>query len=238
MAMRIFIADDDAGMRLVLRRLLEGTDGVELIGEAGDGAEALRACLELRPDAVFFEVEMPGLSGVEAARELRAALPDTAILFVTAHGEYMPEAFELYADDYLVKPFKADRVRQTLRRLQRRAEKRRAAPGGSLLLHGREEMRFVPIREIILVSRSERTTRIVTAEEVYTTSEPLSALWARLEPCGFLRSHRAFIINPAKVTRVLPYGRWSYTLRFRGTQEEALITKEKLDELESTLTQD
>lgn len=235
MALSVLISDDDAGMRLVLRKIIEGIDGFGIAGEAADGGEAVRRCSELKPDVVFIDVEMPVISGIEAAKSISELLPETAIIFITAHSEYMPDAFEVYATDYLLKPFKSDRVRQTLRRLQKKLAKSRAASSPAIMIRSKESIDFVPVKDILLVYREDRTTFITTRDDTYTTSDSLNELWTKLDEGGFLRSHRAYIINISAVTRVYPYGRWTYIVKLKGTEKDALITHEKLDELEALM---
>ncbi|NLT15284.1 MAG: response regulator transcription factor [Clostridiales bacterium] len=235
MTLKVFIADDDAGMRLVLRNIIESTEDMELIGEAADGGEAVRRCVELKPDVVFIDVEMPGITGVEASKQIRALLPDCALVFVTAHSEYMQDAFEFYAFDYLVKPFKTDRVRQTLRRIQKASLKEKVLPAPALMIKNRDAISFVPIKDIILIYIEGRTTYIVTPDASYATSESLSDIARKLDDATFFRCHRAYIVNITAVTKVYPYGRWTYLVKLKGTDKDALITHEKLEKLQSIL---
>ena len=118
--LRVLIADDDAGMRAVMRKIVSKVDGFELSGEAGDGKTTLELTEKLKPNVVFLDVEMPEMSGVECARAIQDMDPSIIIIFATAHDTYMGDAFEVYAFDYLVKPFKVDRVIQTLQRARDR----------------------------------------------------------------------------------------------------------------------
>jgi len=235
MDLKIFIADDDAGMRLVLRKIIESMEGVRCIGEAVDGAEAVRLCAELKPDMVFLDVEMPIKTGIEAAKEIVLDLPDVVLVFCTAHSEYMPDAFEHYAADYLLKPFKTDRVRQTIRRISRSKAKLKTVPAKTIMLKSRDGMTFLPVSEILLIFREGRLTYIETTDASHTTSESLNDLWKRLEGGDFFRCHRAYIINISAITKVHPYGRWTYLVSLKGTEKTALITQEKLDELQEIL---
>jgi len=235
MNLGVLIADDDAGMRVVLRKIIENMEGVRLIGEAADGAEAVRLCAELKPDLIFLDVRMPVMDGAQAAKEISVILPDAALVFCTAHSEYMPDAFELYAADYLLKPFKTDRVRQTIRRVYETKVRSRVVPARTILIKNREGMTFVPVNGIILIYRENRLTYIETAEASYTTSESLNDLWGKLEGGDFYRSHRAFIINVPAISKVHPYGRWTYVVTLRGTKKTALITHEKLEDLQEYL---
>jgi two-component system LytT family response regulator len=235
MKLKVFVADDDAGMRLVLRSIIESTEGTELVGEAADGSDAVRRCADLKPDVVFLDVEMPGISGVDAAKQIAALLPECALVFATAHSEYMPDAFEFYAFDYLVKPFRTDRVRQTLRRLQKSRLNEKTIPAQALMIKNRDGISFVPVKEIILIYIEGKTTTIITPDASYTTGDSLNDLARKLDETVFFRCHRAYIINITAVTKVYPYGRWTYLIKLRGTDKDALITHEKLEKLQSIL---
>ncbi len=234
MAVRILIADDDAGMRLALRSIIESMDGFTVAGEAETGARAVVLAAELRPDIVFLDVEMPEMSGTDAAAAISAALPDVIEIFATAHSEYMPAAFEVYAFDYIVKPFSSDRVRQTLRRAEK-ALRTRSDDDTSLLIRGRDSISFIPLSSVIIVYREKRETRIVTAEETFSTASSLAELWQKLEGHGFIRTHRAYIVRASAITRLYPYGRWTYSAALRGCDENALVTHDKLEELQQFL---
>lgn len=114
----VVLADDDEGMRLVMRKLLERSGGFALRGEARDGKELLELVQRHRPQLVLLDVEMPEMSGVECARVIQDTDPATILIFATAHDQYMGDAFSVYAFDYLLKPFKVDRALQTLERVK------------------------------------------------------------------------------------------------------------------------
>ena len=150
----------------------------------------------------------------------------------------MHEAFEVYAADYLIKPFKTERVRQTLRRLHKEKltkVKSATAPARTIMLKSRDGMTFLPVKDLIMIYRQDRLTYIETAEGSHTTSESLNSLWTKLEGGDFFRCHRAYIISIPAIANVTAYGRWTYTVSLRGTKKTALITNEKLEELQETL---
>jgi DNA-binding LytR/AlgR family response regulator len=127
---RAVVADDERLLREQLKsRLAQVWPDLEICGEARDGQEAIDRAEELRPDVMFLDIRMPGLTGIEAAREI-VTLPSWAgeIVFVTAYDEYAVAAFEHGAIDYLLKPVEADRLAQTVQRLQARLAAKAATP--------------------------------------------------------------------------------------------------------------
>ena len=242
--LRVLIADDDMGMRTIMRKIVERVEDFVLVAEAGDGKTALELVEKLKPDVVFLDVEMPEMTGVECARAIQDLDPNIAIIFATAHDSYMGEAFEVYAFDYLIKPFKVERVIQTLERarerLASRAGRNSAAPAvkpralsGRMMLRHRDGVTFVDLQDILLIQREERTTVLYTAEnERYVTNDTLSEMEERLPADVFFRCHKSYIINLNHIKDITPYGRWTYVVRLEGTQHDALITHEKYEELE------
>jgi len=123
----IITADDDPGMRLIMKKLVEKAEGYVHMGEAADGSALVELYESTKPDVVLMDVEMPGMTGIECARRIQDMDPHTAIVFATAHEEYMKSAFEVYAFDYLVKPFKAERALNTLSLIRERFSMREDA---------------------------------------------------------------------------------------------------------------
>lgn len=241
MGLKVFICDDDAGMRLVLRKAVEKIEGFDIVGEAEDGDSAIPLINELRPDIVFIDVEMPKISGIECAQKIIDIDPKIIIIFATAHAEYMSDAFSLYAFDYLVKPFKIERIYQTLGRIkaikdvqQEKAIRKviRQDKGlEKILLKNKEGISLVDMSDIIIIQREERSTVIYTKDSSYTTSESLSEIEERLNKTLFFRSHKSYIINLAMINKIFPYGRWTYIVKLKGTDKDALLTHDKYEEI-------
>ena len=241
--MNVLIADDEPGMRLILRKKIEKTEGFSLVGEAENGEEAVSLFQQLQPQVVFLDVDMPLKNGIECARIIQDMNPAAIIIFATAHEEYRQEAFEVYAFDYLVKPFNLERLEQTLDRIlktQRPAEsKPLPKPAtvkpveGRLMLKHKDGIAFVDQQEILLVQREDRATVIYTEDgQRYQLSETLSETEARLDPAIFFRCHKSYIINLRRIRNITPYGRWTYVVQLEKTDHDALITYQKYEELE------
>ena len=242
---RIAIADDDAGMRMVVRKLIERADDYALVGEAENGEELLALFEKARPEVVFMDVEMPGMSGVECARLIQDKNPKTIMVFVTAHEEYMADAFEVYAFDYLLKPFRLERAMHTLDLIRQRLREsagaqdapqkpvRFNAPARIMLRH-REGVSFVDLNDILLVQREERATVVYVADGGrFVTGATLGEREKRLSKGMFFRTHKSYIVNINHIESISPYGRWTYIVKLRGTKQDALITHERFEELQT-----
>lgn len=240
---RILIADDDPGMRAVMRRLAEKAEGYALVGEAENGERLIELYEETRPDVVLMDVEMPGMTGIECAKIIQDRNPRTVLVFATAHEQYMRSAFEVYAFDYLVKPFRLERAMNTLSLIRDRltAQPPRPEPvrpassaaAGRLMLKHREGLSFIDIPSILLIQREDRASVLYLADGGrYVTSDPLSELEERLPDSMFFRSHKSYIVNLNYIDSISPYGRWTYIIKLRGTDRDALITHERFEALE------
>ena len=194
---------------------------------------------------VFLDICMAGTNGIETARRLRQADPEVLIVFVTSSPEYVWDAFPVHPFDYLLKPFKKERVMQTLERAKKRIRHQTAGEtplpvhptphpvSGRLMLHHKDGVSFLNVSDIVLVQREDRTTVFYTASgERYVTSDSLSDTEARLDSSIFFRCHKSYIINLNHIKNITPYGRWTYIVHLQGTEQDALITHEKYEEME------
>ena len=245
---RVVIADDEDGMRMILRKMIAKAGGFTLCGEANNGPDLLRLVEEFKPQVCFLDVEMPGMTGLECAKSIQDTDPRTILVFATAHDDYMAQAFEVYAFDYMVKPFRLERVMKTLERIRTvvgdRAQGQRretlpapraaaAAASGRIMIHHKEGVNFVNQADVLLVQRENRSTVLyATQGRRFETSEALGDVEARLDPKIFFRCHKSYIINLGAVDSITPYGRWTYVVHLTGTDQDALITHDKYEELE------
>ena len=236
---RVVIADDQEGMRLILRKMIEKAEGFTLCAEADNGTDVLGLVEKHKPHVCFLDVEMPGMTGIECAKAIQDTDPHTMIIFATAH------------DDYMVKPFKIERVMKTMERIRQvmnmrcgqgsvpaqtpvaAIKARSAASAGRIMLRHKDGVNFVSQSDILLVQRENRSTVLYATEgRRFETSEALGDVQERLDPQMFFRCHKSYIINLNVIDSITPYGRWTYVVHLVGTSQDALITHEKFEELE------
>ena len=236
---KVMIIEDEPQIRKLLCKIVEKQDGFEVVAEAGDFATAVTEYTKYRADVVFADIDLNGESGLECVKVLLVLNPKLKVVFATAHSEYMANAFEIYAFDYIVKPFNVERVSKTLARIRdnsMEADSKETAEHleqhkEKLLIKGKEQISFVDKSEIIVIERVESATHIVTRDETYRTSIGLGEIEEKLSPNDFMRCHKSYIINLSMISKIEPYGRWTYIVKFKGIEETALITAQNYEEL-------
>lgn len=224
---RLLLADDEPPARRLLREYLSGIQDVELIAEAENGAEAVAAINDLKPDAVILDVEMPEWTGFEVLERLESV---PHVIFSTAYNQFAVQAFEENAVDYLLKPYSRDRFTRTIVRLQDRMNTASASvvhletlsrlltsfPSGQASgqvpsnqapltrLMVRSGSRIIPITaaDIVWIEAAEDYALLHTPQGKFTASTGIGDLEKRLDNQVFMRVHRSAIINVQYIKHV------------------------------------
>jgi two-component system, LytTR family, response regulator len=228
--MRVLIADDERLARQRLLSLLEKEDDVQVVGECSDGAAAAEM-LKSRPvDVAFLDIEMPGQSGLEALG-VSASSTQPLVVFITAFEQYAVRAFEANAFDYLLKPYREERLRNTLSRLRGHLAllNKQSAPAARET--SSNDVERIPIKSngrIILLKTDEidwieaehNYVRLHTRGITHLIRETMSALEAKLSARRFRRIHRSTIVNVERIKEIQPW--------FRGDAIVVLDNGQKL----------
>ena len=241
MSLRVLVVDDEQHARAELCFQLEQLGDAEVIGQAGNGLEALAAIDRLDPDLVFLDVQMPGLDGFEVARRLLDRGEDApGLIFVTAYDQHAIAAFDVNAVDYLLKPVDGARLEQALHRARKRLGNDRPSGAGPIndqlerivrLMADREVRReqvavkvgerfmLVQADEIIFASLADESITIVTGQVSGTSNyRTLDDLQARLDPAVFWRVHRSHLVNINKIKEIVPWFSRNYILRMKDAR--------------------
>ena len=199
MKLRVVIVDDEPPARRRLATLVDRTELAEVVGVAGDPIEAAALIERLDPDVALLDVRMPGGTGVELARRLGAR---PIIVFTTAYGEHAVDAFDAAAVDYLLKPIDPDKLARALDR----ATARLAAigPGNEPRITTRsgDAVRVFAARQIARFTARDKYTAFVVDGVEHLLEEALASLEERLAPWGFVRVHRAELVQSARIRAV------------------------------------
>jgi len=233
------VVDDEQLAREEVCFLLGEVPGVEVVGQAADGVEALQVIEAETPDLVMLDVQMPGLTGFEVARRLFEAGIESQLVFVTAYDRHAIQAFDVNAVDYLLKPVEAERLNTAVERVRRRlaSERGPAKPAiGELdrllqLLSQRQEHReqlAVKISDRFLLIQADEVVHASVENDVITvvtnslsgTSNyrTLDELQARLDPAVFWRVHRSHLVNINKIKEIVPWFSRNYILKMKDAK--------------------
>ena len=195
---------------------------------------------DLAPQVVFLDVAMPGKDGLDAAREICDFNPKTTLIFATAYENFTHQAFEVYAFDYLIKPYKIARIRKTMERIRSNLTKAEQAENATnnplqtskILIKEEGKKIFVNVSDIIFLTREGRFIVIHTTRGEFKTTETLEALEQKLSEYSFFRSHRGFIINLNMVKEIQPWGRKTCKVILNNTEESVIMTKARVRDME------
>jgi two-component system LytT family response regulator len=222
--MRLLIVDDEKPARDKLRRMLALIPSVTAVDEAVDGVDALERIAELKPDAVFLDIQMPEVSGLDVAASLPSPAP--LLVFATAYDEYAIRAFDANAVDYLLKPYDEERLRRAVERLEARlASRTPAAQTGlavrQLLVNERGATRIVRTEEILWLETADNYVMLHTAQGSPMLRQTLSALLDSLG-ADFIRVHRRAAVRRGAVQRVEADAKGDGTVLLHGSASAPL----------------
>lgn len=201
MRLRALIVDDEAPARGELRYLLASHPAVEVVGEAANSHEALELAASVDYDVVFLDVEMPGLSGLEAARLVHDRPGRPELVFVTAHARYAVAAFAVEALDYLLKPVEPARLARVVERLAA-ARPSAAPPVEKIPVVGAGGTGLVDYDAVHFLQADGDYTRVHTYDRSFLCTLSLRELQRLLPTSRFARVHRSYVVNLGKVVSV------------------------------------
>jgi DNA-binding LytR/AlgR family response regulator len=232
------IAEDEEPQRTELRGMLT-TLWPELIvvAECENGINALDAWTSKKPDVAFLDIRMPGLGGLEVARQAESP---AQVVFITAHDEFAVKAFDAGAIDYLLKPIRTDRLTETVARLRSRqsatqvdltalidslaSRLTRAETITWITASVGDTVRMIPIEDVVLFQSEEKYTRVATATDSSFIRTPLKDLMPKLDPEVFWRIHRNAIVRVSAIRQVKPDGDGRLLVWLHGIAEPLRVS--------------
>lgn len=211
------VADDEVLARQKLRQLLRNDEDVEIVGESATALETIELVRAANPELLFLDIHMPGMDGFDVMGALanQKDSPVPRVIFTTAYDQYAVRAFEVNAVDYLLKPFTLERLRSAIQRVREQTAARQpeTRPGNGakpaanfytnrIIFKSRGRILFLPVSDIRWIGAEGNYVRLCTASETHLLRETMARLEERLDPRGFLRVHRSFIVNLKYVKEV------------------------------------
>lgn len=238
MKVSALVVDDEQPAREELCYLLAQSGDVEVVGQAENGIAALGLLEDLEPDIVFLDVQMPGLTGFEVARQVASRPSPPHIVFVTAFDQYALDAFQVNAVDYLLKPVDPTRLEQALGRARRRLESSRAGTmspealaqivdmvaarqsrRSQIVVKVDDRILLVQADDLIYASLNEDEVTVVASQVTGTSNHrTLDELQAQLDSAVFWRVHRSYLVNINKIKEIVPWFSRNFILRMRDAK--------------------
>ncbi len=232
--MRVLIADDEPIAREILREHVEAIPSLEIAGEASTGTETLARIIDLKPDIVLLDLQMPGMDGLTVVRSLRGERRPL-IIFVTAFEKHALEAFDVDAVDYLLKPIRRERLERAIAK----AERQLKAGARAASVHERTQPAEPPRKivgrrgsnvylldpaEIVAFQAEGELVHIITTGQRYLSDHSLRVLETKLANLVFRRIHRGTIINTDHIRRISPLSSKRWLLKMSNGLE-AVVSK-------------
>ena len=212
---KVIIVDDEAPARALIKEFLQNHEDLVLLEECNNGVDAVKAINTFKPDLVFLDIQMPGLTGFEVLKRLEE-MPK--IIFSTAYDQYAFEAFEVHAVDYLLKPFKQERFDEAIQKLMQTSSNylsqiqtlvhslhEQEAYLINILVSVRNKLINIPTDQIVQIKAEGNYARLTTLDGAYLSSYGITKLEQKLNPQQFIRVHRSTIINITCVKEVYTY---------------------------------
>ncbi|QCX00941.1 response regulator [Aggregatimonas sangjinii] len=219
---KVLIVDDEKAGRTLIKEYLTDFPDLILLGEANNGVDAVKQINEFRPDLVFLDIQMPGMTGFDVLTHLQE-LPK--IIFSTAYDKYALQAFEVHAVDYLLKPYTKERFNKAIEKLGQGNEKLGSLTQSLLmekpdypervLVERSTKLITIAVSDILWVEAYGDYSKLHTASEILLSNYGISALEEKLNPASFLRVHRSSMVNLNRIKELHKYGK-SYDITMQN----------------------
>jgi DNA-binding LytR/AlgR family response regulator len=213
MVIRAIIVDDEEPAREEVSYLLSHFSEFEVIGEYENAFDALNAILTKQPDVVFFDVDMPGFSGIQLAESLKNTENAPLVVFITAYSEYAVKAFELNAADYLVKPIDPKRFAEMIGKIKERMESKES--GNVDFIIGEKESSLFLLKPqciIYFYIKNEKVFAKTKKGDMYCKGLTLQSAEEKLKDKNFFRIHKGYLVNVSEIQKVIPWFKGKYLI--------------------------
>ena len=239
--MKVFLIDDEPMALENLKYVISQFEGIDILGAYTDPLDALQRLEELKPDAIFLDIEMPQVNGFTVAEEMRRILPDISLVFITGFDEYAVKAFEVNAIDYVLKPVSKRRVERTIYRLMKgysgnrqdslekkddkvltpllkRYDKKIIAWKGDKIL-------LLNPSQVLYLCADEGNVCVITRDGSFKVRGTLGYWEKRLSQLDFFRCHRAFLVNIDKIETILPMFNNTYQIKLVNCPDNIPVSR-------------
>jgi len=238
-SIKTLIVDDELYSRDELKHLLKTYPTIQIVGEAESGETAIMKTLQLQPDVVFLDVEMPRMNGMATAKALMELKKVPLVVFATAYPQFAAEAFRYNAVDYLLKPYDEDQLKETIERIEKKFKQDKEhdsiKTSGKLAVEANGEILYLEPKDIFYLFRDDKLTKIIAKTGEYEIKTSLKELESKLSSFDFFRIHKSYLVNLEYVTKLIPWFNGAYQLQLEGRTEKLSLSRNYVKELRMRL---
>lgn len=231
---KVLVVDDVLAAGLFLKSILERVPGVEVAEVITDPLDVARQVDLHKAQVIFLDIDMPGLNGLDLARQLREKDEDLSLIFATAHSEYALEAFELYSYDYILKPFNEERIVKTMQRIKSRFDQSGLLEEEPIMFETEGQRILLKPKEITYIESLDHKIKVKTQHyHDLMIYKDLRSLEERLTSRGFFRCHRSYLVNTSYI-KMIDRIRYSYDIVL-NSGERIPLSRRHFTELKSRM---
>ena len=239
--MKSIIVEDEFPAREELKYFINNFSNIDILAEFDNGLDVLKFIQNNFVDVIFLDINIPQLDGMLLAKTISQFKDKPKIVFITAYKEHAVDAFELDAFDYVLKPYSDDRIKATLKKLEKAEIKNdeiiniNTTTLGNLTLWKDNKLVVVNIEEIYYCEARERETLVYTKDGQYIYKNSMVEFEKKLTSEKFFKTHRSYIVNVNKIKEIIPWFNSTYKLKLNGIENDIYVSRSKIKEFKKLM---
>lgn len=239
--MKSIIVEDEFPAREELKYFINNFSNIDILAEFDNGLDVLKFIQNNFVDVIFLDINIPQLDGMLLAKTINQFKYKPKIVFITAYKEHAVDAFELDAFDYVLKPYSDDRIKSTLKKLEKIEIKNdevintNTTTSGNLTLWKENKLVVVNIEEIYYCEARERETLVYTKDGQYIYKTSMTEFEKKLTSEKFFKTHRSYIVNINKIKEIIPWFNSTYKLKLSGIENDIYVSRSKIKEFKKLM---
>lgn len=239
--MKSIIVEDEFPAREELKYFINNFSNIDILAEFDNGLDVLKFIQNNFVDVIFLDINIPQFDGMLLAKTISQFKYKPKIVFITAYKEHAVDAFELDAFDYVLKPYSDDRIKSTLKKLEKIEIKNdevinaNTTTSGNLTLWKENKLVVVNIEEIYYCEARERETLVYTKDGQYIYKNSMTEFEKKLTSEKFFKTHRSYIVNINQIKEIIPWFNSTYKLKLSGIENDIYVSRSKIKEFKKLM---